>query len=75
MNYDMLPSLIDSANTAWGGILGILLIYRIGFPKPGVDEKFDEAHQKVAGPMRIVAPLLIVFGIVRFTMNFATGHH
>ena len=48
-----------------GGIYGLLLAYRVIPVKPRDAEKMELWHRKFGKLMKILSPLLIVFGVLQ----------
>jgi len=47
-----------------GGIYGLLLAYRVLPKKPGEPERLELWHKKFGELMKILSPLLIIFGLL-----------
>jgi hypothetical protein len=50
----------------FGGIYGLLLVYRVVPRKPKDPEKMELWHRKFDKMMKVISPVLIGFGLLEF---------
>jgi hypothetical protein len=63
MRPEVIRAFIDGGIFLLGGVYGILIGYRIIGKGAGVDFKYDQWHERFGRMLRVLGPLLIVYGI------------
>lgn len=71
MRPSTFAALVDGAIPILGGIWGTLAGYRFIGKQPGESPKHDDWHRRFGPMMRIVGPLLIVFGLFQMARGLA----
>ena len=63
MRPETVAALVNGAIPFLGGIYATLIAYRVLGKKPGQSPRYDEWHGKYAGMLKVLGPLMIVFGV------------
>jgi hypothetical protein len=63
MAPEMIGALVDAAIPFFGGTYVTLLAYRVLGKKPGESLRYDEWHAKHAGKLKVLGPLVALFGV------------
>lgn len=71
MRPEVIGALVDGAIPFFGGIYATLLGFRVLGKKPGVSPKYDEWHRRFGGLMKILGPLLVLFGLFLWISGIA----
>ena len=72
MTADQIGALVDGAIPFLGGLYVTLLSFRIVGKKLGKDDRCDHWHERFGGVMKIVGPLLMIFGVFRTISSLGT---
>jgi hypothetical protein len=63
-----LATVIDHSISVLGGVLALLVGYRVLGPKVGTNPKYDTFYLKWAKHMKWLGPLIIVFALVQIAL-------
>ena len=63
MRPEVIGELVNGAIPVLGGIYATLLGYRVVGKKPGVNAKYDEWHSCYGQLLKVLVPVLVVFGM------------
>ena len=65
----MLAITIDYSISFLGGILAILLGFRVLGPKPNINPKYDAWHNKWGKHLKWAGPLMITFSLIQIALS------
>jgi hypothetical protein len=63
MRPEVVGELVNGAIPFFGGLYATLLGYRLVGKPRGVDFKYDQWHERFGSMLRILGPVLILFGL------------
>ena len=63
-----LATVIDHSISVLGGVLALLVGYRVLGPKAGADPKYDAFYLKWARHLKWLGPVIIVFALVQIAV-------
>jgi hypothetical protein len=63
MRPEVVGALVNGAIPFFGGIYATLLAYGVLGKKPGQSPRYDEWHRKYAGMLKVLGPLVTLFGV------------
>ena len=63
-----LAAMIDFSISVWGGIVALLLGYRVLGPKLGTNPKYDAFYLKWAKHLKWLGPMIIAFALVQIAI-------
>lgn len=64
----LLATVIDHSISVLGGILALLVGYRVLGPKAGVDPKYDAFYLKWGKHLKWLGPVVIAFALVQIAI-------
>jgi hypothetical protein len=69
MRPEVVGALVEGAIPFFFGIYATLLAYRIVGKKPGESPRYDEYHAKHVGKLKVLGPLVALFGVFMAFQN------
>jgi hypothetical protein len=63
-----LAAMIDFSISVLGGVVALLLGYRVLGPQPGANPKYDAFYLKWAKHLKWLGPLIIAFALVQIVI-------
>jgi hypothetical protein len=63
MRPEVVGALVNGAIPFLGGIYATLIAYRVLGKKPGQSLQYDEWHLKYGGMLKVLGPLVTLFGV------------
>ena len=70
MSVQLIAVIIDNSITIVGGIVAMLIGFRIFGPKPTINPKFDAIYNSYGKPLKWLGPVLIVFAFINICIYF-----
>lgn len=71
MRPEVVGELVNGAIPFFGGIYATLLGFRVLGKSPGADPKYDEWHHRFGGLLKVLGPLLVLFGLFLWISGIA----
>jgi hypothetical protein len=69
MTTHLIATIIDHSISILGGIVGLLVGFRLIGPKPNIDPKYDIFYKKFAKHLKWLAPLYILFTLIQIGVS------